>query len=96
VYILTTKKNTVLYIGVTSDLLKRCHQHKEKEFQGFTKRYNVDKLIYFELYGFIQEAIKREKQIKGYSRAKKVALIEKLNPTWEELFVDGCIKKLPA
>lgn len=72
----------------------RCQQHKDKLIDGFTKKYNVDKLVYYEIFGEVREAIKREKQVKGYSRSKKVALTEKVNPTWEELFVDGVIKQL--
>lgn len=95
VYILTTAKNTALYTGVSGKLPERCQQHKDKLIDGFTKRYNIDKLVFYEMFRYIQEAIKREKQIKGYVRAKKVALIEGVNPNWEELFVDGDIKQLP-
>ena len=67
-------------------LLKNiCHEHKEKKIKGFTKKYNVDKLIYFEEFEFIDLAIAREKQMKGYSRVKKIALIDKFNPEWNEL-----------
>jgi len=96
VYILTTKKNTVLYTGVSGKLPKRCQQHKDKLIDGFTKKYNVDKLVYYEVFQYILEAIKREKQIKGYKRVKKVALIEAVNPGWEELFVDGIVRKFPT
>jgi putative endonuclease len=81
-YILTNKTNTVLYTGVTNDLPRRCFEHKNKLVEGFTSKYNVDKLVYYELFDWIDLAIKREKQIKGYSKAKKIALIEKLNPNW--------------
>ena len=86
VYILTNSRNTVLYTGVTSDLVKRVWQHKEKEIPGFTKRYNVDKLVYFEVADDIEAAIQREKQIKGGSRQKKINLIETQNPRWEDLY----------
>ena len=71
VYILTNSNNTVLYTGVTNDLERRCLEHKNKKIKGFTNKYNVDKLIYFEQFDCIYEAIAREKQIKGYSRFKK-------------------------
>ena len=85
VYILTNAYNTVLYTGVTNDLERRCYQHKHKLVKGFTQKYNVSKLIYFEIFDDINLAISREKQIKGYSRAKKVALIDKFNKNWDEL-----------
>ena len=90
VYILTNKNNTVLYTGVTSTLIKRTIQHKEKLVPGFTKRYNIDKLVYFEFYTDIRDAIAREKQIKAGSRKKKVELIESMNPEWRDLF-DGIV-----
>jgi putative endonuclease len=86
VYILTNANHTVLYTGVTNDLVRRLNEHKQKKIKGFTKKYNVDKLIYFEEFEFIDLAIAREKQIKGYSRVKKDALIDKFNPEWKELF----------
>jgi putative endonuclease len=85
VYILTNTYHTVLYTGVTNDLEKRCYQHKHKLVKGFTQKYNVSKLIYFEIFDDINLAISREKQIKGYSRAKKVALIDHFNKNWDEL-----------
>jgi putative endonuclease len=91
-YILSNKNNTVLYTGVTNDLVKRCFQHKRKLIPGFTEKYNVDKLVYFEIYEFIELAIKREKQLKGYSRAKKIALVEKFNPGWNDLYKEGKIE----
>jgi putative endonuclease len=72
--------------------VRRCLEHKQKTLNGFTQKYNVDKLIYFEEFDFVDSAIAREKQIKGYSRAKKLALINKFNNNWEELFCDGEIK----
>jgi putative endonuclease len=86
VYILTNASNKILYTGVTNDLERRCYEHKHKLLKGFTQKYNVNKLIYFEIFEDIILAISREKQIKGYSRAKKVALIDKLNKNWDELF----------
>ncbi len=86
VYILTNIKNKVLYIGVTSDLVKRIYEHKNNFVEGFTKKYNFKKLIYFEVFEDIVSAITREKQIKGWLRIKKVALIEKVNPNWNDLY----------
>lgn len=86
VYILTNKLKTVLYVGVTEDLLKRVWQHKEKLVEGFTQKYNVDKLVYYEEFETIIAAIEREKQIKGGSRSKKIELIEKTNLSWEDLY----------
>jgi putative endonuclease len=88
VYILTNKNNTVLYTGVTNDLLRRVSEHKSKSTRGFTRRYNVNKLLYFELFDEIYEAIAREKQIKAGSRKKKLALINSLNPQWRDLAED--------
>jgi len=91
VYVLTNSNHNVLYTGVTNDLERRCNEHKKKKVKGFTQRYKVDKLIYFEVFDFIEQAIAREKQIKGYSRAKKNALIEVFNKEWIELYIDGKI-----
>ncbi len=88
VYILFNNKNGTLYIGVTSDLIKRIYEHKSKKFEGFTKKYNVDKLGYFEIFEDIQTAIEREKQIKAGSRQKKLALIEQDNPEWKDLYFE--------
>jgi putative endonuclease len=85
VYILTNVHHNVLYTGVTNDLERRCHEHKQKKIKGFTQKYNVDKLIYFERFDSINSAIDREKQIKGFSREKKLALINKVNKEMEEL-----------
>ena len=85
-YILTNKKNGTLYVGVTSDLIKRMWQHKNKFVDGFSKRYNLDKLVYFEQFDSIQKAIEREKQLKGKLRQKKIDLIEKENPGWQDLY----------
>ena len=86
VYILTNTTNRVLYVGVTNNLVKRVFQHKQKMVKGFTSKYNTDKLIYYEIFEEINEAIFREKQIKGGSREKKIKLIEKKNPLFEDLY----------
>ncbi|KUK78863.1 MAG: endo/excinuclease amino terminal domain protein [Microgenomates bacterium 39_7] len=88
VYLLANKRNTVLYIGVTSDLIKRIWQHKEKLVEGFTKKYNADKLVYYEVFDNIQEAIKREKYLKGKKRQYKISLIRKKNPKMKDLYPD--------
>ncbi|MBQ2984545.1 MAG: GIY-YIG nuclease family protein [Candidatus Gastranaerophilales bacterium] len=90
VYILFNKPNGVLYVGVTSDLVKRVWEHKNKIAEGFTKKYNVDKLGYYEIYNNIVEAIAREKQIKAGSRQKKIDLIEGFNPQWCDLYCSIC------
>jgi len=87
VYILTTRNNTVLYTGVTNDLKRRVFEHKSGLNEGFTKKYHVHKLIYFEIFDYVELAIAREKQIKGYSREKKIKLIESVNSEWKELDV---------
>ncbi len=86
VYILTTKKNTVLYTGVTNDLKRRVYEHREKLANGFTKKYGASKLVYYEIFGDPENAILREKQIKGGSRQKKIDLINSKNPEWKELY----------
>ena len=85
VYIMTNKANMVLYTGVTNDLKRRVYDHKEKLFDGFTKKYNVVKLVYYEVFKTIESAIKREKQIKRWRREWKTKLIERVNPEWEDL-----------
>ena len=85
VYMMTNKNKTVLYTGVTNSLERRVWQHRTKAIPGFTKKYNCDRLIYFEIYGRIEQAIAREKEIKGWTRAKKNALIFPKNPKWEDL-----------
>jgi len=92
VYILTNANHKVLYTGVTNDLERRCFEHKQKKIKGFTQKYNVDKLVYFEKFDFVDLAIKREKQIKGYSRMKKITLIEQINDGWNDLFNNGIIE----
>ena len=86
VYILFNKRNGTLYTGVTSNLVKRMYEHKSKVIDGFTKKYGIDKLGYYEVFDEIAEAIKREKTIKGGSRAKKLELIESINSDWEDLY----------
>jgi putative endonuclease len=86
VYIVTNKRNTVLYTGVTNNLARRIDAHKNKIFKSFTKKYNADKLVYAEACDNIGSAIAREKQIKGGSRQKKLDLIKSVNPDFEELF----------
>jgi len=86
VYIMTNKSNTVLYTGVTNDLIRRVFEHKNKLVEGFTKKYNVDKLVFCEVYEDINSAIAREKQIKGGSRKKKIQLIENINKSWNDLY----------
>ena len=88
VYIMTNKGNSVLYTGVTNNLERRVYEHKNKVVDGFTGRYNINKLVYFEEYNNINDAIAREKQIKGGSRKKKIELIEKDNPKWRDLSED--------
>ena len=85
-YILFSKRNGTLYVGVTSNLLKRVYEHRNNLVDGFTKRYNVDKLGYYEIFPSILDAITREKQIKGGSRKDKITLIESINPGWNDLF----------
>ena len=88
VYILTNKHNNVLYTGVTNDLQRRVYEHREKLVSGFTAKYNVYKLVYYEETASIEAAIMREKQIKGGSRQKKIDLIEGINPHWKDLYKD--------
>ena len=86
VYILTNQRNTVLYTGVTGDLKGRVHQHREKLLPGFTNRYNISKLVYYEAGYDASGAIAREKQIKAGSRRKKMELINRANPEWRDLY----------
>ncbi len=86
VYIMTNKSNNVIYTGITSNLVKRVFEHKNKLVDGFTKKYNVDRLVYFEQFTDPESAIEREKQIKAGSRKKKLELIEKHNPEYEDLY----------
>jgi putative endonuclease len=86
VYIMSSDSGT-LYTGVTNDLQRRVYQHKHKLIEGFTSQYDVNRLVYFESCGDIRDAIQREKQIKGWRRSKKIALIEEMNPKWEDLSI---------
>jgi len=88
VYIMTNKHNTTLYTGVTNDLKRRVFEHKKHMVKGFTDRYNLEKLVYFEVTNDIKAAILREKQIKNGSREKKINLIESTNPDWRDLVLD--------
>jgi len=86
VYITANKNKTVVYTGVTNNLVRRIHQHKNKVYKGFTSRYNVDRLVYYEHFNDVSVAIAREKQIKAGSRKKKDELIRSMNPTWKDLY----------
>jgi putative endonuclease len=86
VYILASKRNGTLYIGVTSNLSRRVYEHKEKLIEGFTKKYNITQLVYAEEFQDINDAIDREKCIKKWNREWKLKLIEKQNPNWEDLY----------
>lgn len=86
IYIMANKPKGTLYTGVTSDLIKRVYQHKNSLTSSFTDRYQCKSLVYYELYEDILSAIAREKQIKAGSRKKKLVLIEKMNPTWQDLY----------
>lgn len=85
VYILTNKTDRVMYIGVTSDLLRRIYEHKNDCVDGFTKRYHVHKLVYYEETSDVTAAISREKELKGWRREKKNTLVKSVNPTWKDL-----------
>jgi putative endonuclease len=85
VYILTNKIRTTLYIGVTNDLVKRLHEHKCGQYDGFTKKYNVNQLVYYEETNNVNVAINREKRLKQWNREWKDRLIEKFNPEWRDL-----------
>ncbi len=87
VYFLANRSRT-LYIGVTGNLAVRIAQHKSGDIEGFTKRYRIDKLVYFEKYTDVKAAIAREKQLKGWTRTKKIELIENVNPAWDDLGVE--------
>jgi putative endonuclease len=86
VYVLASRIGGTLYIGVTGDLVRRVYQHKEKLVKGFTKKYDVTRLVYFEQFGEIGAAIRREKQLKRWNRAWKIRLIEETNPNWDDLY----------
>ncbi len=86
VYIMASETNGVLYIGVTSDLIKRTYQHKNEIIEGFTRKYNICNLVYFEIFKDSTAAITREKQLKKWNRKWKIHLIEKMNPSWKDLY----------
>ena len=90
IYLLANKRATVLYTGVTNDLIRRVYEHKNKLQKGFTLKYNVDQLVYYEVYADINDAISREKQIKGWARQKKNDLINGFNPSWKDLYDGLC------
>ena len=86
VYILASGYNGTLYIGITNDIIRRTYEHKEKIYPGFTKKYNLSKLVYMESFADIQEALSREKCLKKWNREWKIKLIEEQNPTWNDLY----------
>ncbi len=86
VYIMTNKTNGTLYIGVTSNIKRRAYEHKNKLYKSFTQRYELKKLVYYEVIDSIVDAIKREKQLKKWKREWKISLIEENNPNWEDLY----------
>jgi putative endonuclease len=88
VYILASRRNGTLYVGVTRDLVRRVFEHREADVPGFTSRYEVKRLVHFESYDDVRYALQREKNLKHWSRAWKLALIEKANPTWRDLYDD--------
>jgi putative endonuclease len=90
VYIITNDRNTVLYVGVTNDLVKRIYEHKNKQVSSFSNKYNLNKLVYYEVLEDIKAAIEREKQLKAGNRMKKEDLINKFNPEWRDLYSDIC------
>ena len=85
-YILASSKNGILYVGVTSNLIKRIYQHKEKLIEGFTEKHNISRLVYYEQFNNIETAIIREKNIKHWKRSWKVRTIEQFNPEWKDLY----------
>ena len=90
VYILTSRPLGPLYVGVTSDIAARVFQHKQGETPGFTRRYNIKQLVYFEIHDTAETAFRREKRLKKWNRAWKVRLIQKTNPNWQDLYMDIC------
>jgi len=86
IYIMTNKRDTVFYTGVTNNLMRRVYEHKMKMIEGFTKKYKITKLVYYEIFENIEDAILREKQIKGGSRKKKIELINSMNKNWKDLY----------
>ena len=88
IYIITNKRHTVLYTGITSNLQWRVYEHKRKLVKGFTSKYNVNKLVYYEEYEYVEDTIRREKQIKRWRRSKKIWLINRMNPEWNDLSLE--------
>lgn len=86
IYFLSSKKNGTLYNGVTNNLVKRTYEHKNDLVKGFTNKYNIHTLVYYETFEFVEEAILREKQLKKWKRSWKIKLIESVNPNWEDLY----------
>lgn len=86
VYMISNKKDGILYIGFSGNLIKRVYEHKNKIISGFSTKYNLDKLVYYEIYEDPENAIKREKRLKKYRREDKIKLVEKLNPEWTDLY----------
>jgi putative endonuclease len=86
IYILTNQYNTVFYVGVTNNLIRRVYEHKNKLVKGFTSKYNINKLVCYEVFSDVRDAIYREKQIKSWNRKKKIEMIEKFNPEWKDLY----------
>ena len=95
VYILASRRHGTLYIGVTSDLCSRIRQHKLGEVQGFTKTYNIKMPVWFEFFGSMEDAIRREKQMKEWQRGWKITAIEKMNPMWRDLYEEQCGRFVP-
>jgi putative endonuclease len=95
-YILATKKGGVLYTGMTNDLERRMHEHRSESIEGFTRRYHIKRLVYYEIFETPYDAICREKAIKKWYRKWKIELIEERNPKWTDLFVDGNILPCPV
>ena len=88
VYLLSNKKNGTLYIGITNDLVRRVYEHKSKHVEGFSKKYNLSRLVWFDETSDVNAAIEKEKQMKKWKRAWKVGLIEEANPSWRDLYFD--------
>ncbi len=88
IYIMTNERNAAIYTGVTNNLRRRVFEHKEKLAEGFTKKYNITKLVYYEIFEDVENAILREKQIKGGSRQKKIELVNSMNKEWRDLYTE--------